>query len=340
VRTGIIFSQRLWNRSTLTPELRKLAEKWVIRRESGDPIMESWDHQHVGAGQWSSQQQYFGHLEYVMCNAVKDWQNFAIHNILGVLSQAGYSIMFYDEAVEDNLCFSPEHDHSDVSAPCIASYSFLRSLKAAMRESNSGAILMGEGTEVLVSQILDAGWVWAAPSNPEVFRYTLPWAIVASAVDVDVAQANKYFVLGLHLAVIAKGLENGKILSDFPEFAQHVARLASFRERTERFWVEGTFQDDIGLRVTGVFGKVYKTREEIAIMLANLTNEAADASFELDTRRYGIATASYSAISSRGRSEDGRATEEGTALKGTRSFVPYEVIAVVFKRQDQPPWSQ
>jgi len=208
----------------------------------------------------------------------------------------------------------------------------LAKLKAAMRESNPGAILMGEGSEVVASQILDAGWVWGTPSNPEVFRYTLPWAVVAAAVNVDAAQANKSFVLGLHLAIIAKGLENGKKLSDFPEFAQHVARLASFRERTERFWVEGTFQDDIGLRVTGAFGKVYKTREEIAIMLANLTNEAVDASFELDTRQYGIASASYSMISSRGRSEGGRAAEEGTLLKGTQSFAPYEVVAVVFKR--------
>ena len=53
VRTGICFSVCLWNKDTLTPELRKLAEKWVIRRESGDPLTESWQHQHVGAAQWA-----------------------------------------------------------------------------------------------------------------------------------------------------------------------------------------------------------------------------------------------------------------------------------------------
>ena len=141
-----------------------------MRRESGDPMIESWDHQHVGAAQWSNRQQSFGHLDYVMCNAVEDFQKFATHNVTEVLSQAGYSLNFYDQAVEGNLCFSSQHDHPDVDAPCKASYHFLKPLKAAMRANNPKAILMGEGWEMLSSQILDAGWVWVPPANPEVFR--------------------------------------------------------------------------------------------------------------------------------------------------------------------------
>jgi hypothetical protein len=335
VSTGIIFSQRLWNKDTLTPELRELAEKWVLRRESGDPLAESWNHQHLGAAQWSQIQPYFGHLQYIMCDAVPDWQNFAIRNISGVLSQGGYSMMFYDEAVENNLCFSREHNHADVSAPCMAAHGFLKSLKTAMRSNNPGAVLIGEGCEMLASQIIDAGWLWRIQSNPEVFRYTLPWSIVALAMDVDPAEANKYFVLGLHLAIMAKGPETGKKLSDFPEFAQHVARLAAFRKKTERFWVAGTFQDDLGLRAAGAFGKVYQTREEVAIILANLTNEAAHASFELDSGRYGIAAATYSTISSSQRDDSGRAEKADAVLKGKRSLGPYEVMAVVFRRQAQ-----
>jgi hypothetical protein len=114
-----------------------------------------------------------------------------------------------------------------------------------------------------------------------------------------------------------------------------LARLASFREKTERFWIDGTFQDDVGLRVSGAFGKVYKRRNETAIMIANLTNEAVDTSFELDSRRYGITAASYSTISSSGRSDNGKAEKGGTVLKGTKFLAPYEVIAVVFERQDR-----
>ena len=336
VRTGIIFSLRVWNKDALTPQLRELAEKWVVRRESGDPLAESWDHQHLGAAQWSYIQPFFGHLSYIMCDAVKDWQKFAIRNILGVLSQAGYSMMFYDEAVESILCFNPGHEHSDVNAPCTAAHGFLQSLKTAMRQSNPDAILIGEGCEVVASQVLDAGWVWRLPTNPEVFRYTLPWMILATATDVDPAQANNHFVLGLHLAIMPKALDNAKKLSDFPEFAQHVAGLASFRQRTERFWVDGTFQDDVGLRVSGAFGKVYKTPQELAIMVANLSSKPAVASFELDSHRYGIAAASFSTISSSRPSDNGRAEKAMDVLKGTRHLSPYEVMAVVFQRAPQP----
>jgi len=338
VRPGIIFSQLAWNKDTLTPELRKLAEKWVVRRESGDPIVEGGgDHQYFGAAQWSETGGYFGRLLYRICEGDADWQKFAINNIVGVLSRAGYTIMFHDEgATNHDLCFSPGHHHTDVSAPCMAPYGYLKSLKAAMKEMNPNAILIGEGWNTVASQAMDMGWSWAVPPNPEIFRYTLPWVFNAIAIsDADRGQANKYFVLGFHLAIVAKSLENGKKLSDFPEFAQHLARLASFHERTERFWVDGTFQDDVGLRVPGAFGKVYQTRNEAAIMIANLANQAVDASFELDSRRYGVTAVSYSTISSSGRSDKGRAEKGETVLKGTRSLGPYEVSAVVFERQER-----
>jgi hypothetical protein len=270
-----------------------------------------------------------------MCNAEQDWQRFAIRNILGVLSQAGYSMMFYDEAVENHLCFSPGHNHSDVSAPCMSAHRFLQSLKASMRNGNSGSILIGEGCDLLASQFMDAGWLWRLPSNPEVFRYTLPWAIVAAATDVDPAQANKHFVLGLHLAVMAKSPENGKSLSDFPDFGQHLVRLGSLREKVGRFWVEGNFQDDLGLQVTGAFGKVYQTHDEVAVILANLTGGVAHASFQLDSQRYRIATRSFSAISSSRPDDSGKTEKSESVLTGERSLRPYEVIAVVFQRAPQ-----
>jgi hypothetical protein len=203
-----------------------------------------------------------------------------------------------------------------------------------MRANNPKAILMGEGWEMLSSQILDAGWVWVPPANPEVFRYALPWAGAATAVDVDIPQTNRCFVLGLHLAIVARGLENGKKLSDFPEFAQHMAHLASFRERTKSFWIDGTFQDDLGIRVSGAFGKVYQAHDEVALMIANLTDETANVVFELDGHHYGIAIPSHSTISSSQRNEeDGKATEKGTRLAGIRDLAPYEVVALVFKRK-------
>ncbi len=337
VRTGIIFSQRLWNKSTLTPELQKLAEEWVIRTAAGDPITESWTHQHLGAAQWSYKHPSFGYQEYVMCDAVPEYQKFAIHHVTGVLGEGGYSTMFFDQAVESHLCFSHGHRHLTPSASCAGSHLFLESLGTAMHEKSGNWRLVGEGWELLASQSMDMGWVWSGQPNAEVFRYTLPWARVARAVHVDPGDANRNFILGIHLAIIPKGIESGKKLSDFPEFAQHVARLSSFRERTERFWVDGIFEDDLGLRLTGAFGKVYRTSTEVVVMIANLTGRPSNAKFELETRRHKIKGNSFAMISSIEHSSEGDAENGGDVLKVSKALGPYEVVAVVFPRQASAP---
>ncbi len=333
VSTGIIFSQRLWNKATLTRELQGLAEDWAIRRESGDPIWESWDHQHFGAARWSNRQQSFGQLDYVMCSAVEGYREFAVRNVRGVLQHGGYSMMFYDQVVEGNLCFSTKHNHNDVSAPSIATPGFAEKLRAGMKADNTKAVLIGEGWEILASQFLDSGWVWRMPPNPEVLQYTLPWVINTSAVPVDMGLANKYVILGLRLAIVAGGLENGKNLSDFPEFAAHIQRLTDFRKRTEQFWVEGTFQDDIGLHASGAFAKVYQTDQRIAIMVANSTEEASTLQFDLDGSRFGIEQASYSLVSSRGTSEVKSAARKGSTLVGSTPLEPFELAAAIFEKR-------
>jgi len=333
VSTGIIFSQRLWNKATLTPELHNLAEEWAIRRESGDPIWESWDHQHYGAARWSNRQQSFGQLDYVMCSAVEGYREFAVRNVRGVLQQGGYSMMFYDQVVEGNLCFSAKHNHNDLSAPSIATPGFAEKLRAGMRADNPDVVLIGEGWEVLASQFLDSGWVWRMPPNPEVLQYTLPWVINTSAVPVDIGLANKYVILGLRLAIVAGGLENGKNLSDFPEFAAHILRLADFRKKTEEFWVKGSFQDEIGLQASGAFAKVYQTDQRVAIMAANLTEEGSTFQFDFDGSRFGIEPVSYSLITSSGASEEKISERKGSNLNGSIPLEPFGLAAVIFERR-------
>jgi hypothetical protein len=333
VSTGIIFSQRLWNKATLSPELRHQAEEWAIRRESGDPIWESWDHQHFGAERWSNRQQSYGNLDYVMCSAVEGYREFAIGNVRAVLKHAGYSMMFYDQVVEGNLCFSAKHRHADVSAPSMATPGFAKSLREGMNADNPNAVLIGEGWEVLASQYLDSGWVWRTPPNPEVLQYTLPWVINTSAVPVNRGLANKYVILGLRLAIVAGGLENGKTLSDFPEFATHILGLANFKKKTEEFWVEGYFQDDLGLRASGAFAKIYQTNRGVAIMAANLTEERSAFQFELIGSRFGIEAASFSLVTSSGREESRSAEVDGSTLKSSTSLEPFEMAAMIFAKQ-------
>jgi len=147
--------------------------------------------------------------------------------------------------------------------------------------------------------------------------------------------ANRYFILGIRLAIVAGGIENGKNLSDFPEFAEHVKRLAGFRTQTEQFWVDGTFQDDIGLQATGAFAKIYQTNERVVIMAANLQEQVLNLSSLIDQSLYGIRTPEYSVISSNGKNEHGVANSEGKGLRVSRSLGAYEMVAVVFARSNR-----
>jgi hypothetical protein len=333
VRTGIIFSQRLWNTHTLTPEWQALAEKWVVRTMAGTPVTESWVHQHFGASDWSSRDPYFGYSEYIICDAVKEYQEFAISNIVGVLGKGGYSIMFFDQAVESQLCFNKEHQHATPSDPSMTSHYFLETLGRTMRAKNPDWRLVGEGWELLASQSMDMGWVWTGQNHSEVFRYTLPWAKVARAVHVDQSDANRNFVLGIHLAIIPKGVESGKSLSDFPEFAEHIGRLARFRKDTNRFWTDGVFQDDLGMKVDGAFGKIYQTKNEVAMIVASLSSQSSTVPFEVDLLRYSINGDSFSIVSSNGQSGTGTTERTQGVLKGSIALGSYEVVAVVFQRQ-------
>jgi hypothetical protein len=167
-----------------------------------------------------------------------------------------------------------------------------------------------------------------------VLRYTLPWVLNTVAVATDAGLANRYLVLGLQLAIIAGSQENGKSLSDFPGFAAHIKRVAAFRKDTQQFWVDGSFQDDIGLRTSGGFARVYQAGHEVAIMAANLDDKTTPFSFQLQATGYGITAKNYSVISSTGRSDSGTADAQDGALHGTRSLEPFELVAIVFQREN------
>jgi hypothetical protein len=58
-------------------------------------------------------------------------------------------------------------------------------------------------------------------------------------------------------------------LSDAPELAQQVKRLAALRRATAPFVSHGTFRDDRGLQVEGGKGFVFTSGRGLAVTLAN-----------------------------------------------------------------------
>jgi hypothetical protein len=336
VRAGIIFSQRLWNLATLTPELREKANRWVIRTEAGAPVVEAYHHHHYGGIQWDH---HFAFPEYVMCPAVPEWQEFALDNLVGVIKASGYETLFYDQGIEEVPCHNPGHLHSDPNAPLQASHRFLQRLRDRLREANPNALLISEGIELLASQAVDLGWSWVerrkpnpSQSNPEVSRYTLPWFTFALPLDDDVAAANHWFALGVHLAFIPRSLESGKKLSDFPEFARHLRRLIELRHRQRRRLSIDRFIDDVGINSAGAFVCAYAGATELAVVAANLSDMKSIAEIEIDANHHDLQGTSFQKDSTESDQLVGQAERRGSATCWKQTLQPYEVAVYIFER--------
>jgi hypothetical protein len=111
-----------------------------------------------------------------------------------------------------------------------------------------------------------------------------------------------------------------------------VGRLVKFRKETERFWIDGVFKDDIGLKVDGAFGKAYQTANEVAVMIANLSDKPSIAHFEIDRRLHNIEGDSFSVVSSTGENSKRDADKLNGTLKESLTLGSYEVIAAIFPR--------
>ena len=66
-------------------------------------------------------------------------------------------------------------------------------------------------------------------------------------VDRDSTQASRAFAVGMQLCLCNRGNEG--LLSETPEFAEHVSRLAKLRKQTADRTVHARFRDNQGLTV-------------------------------------------------------------------------------------------
>lgn len=214
-----------------------------------------------------------------------------------LIDETGCAILFLDQAAECWPCFNAAHGHDDPSASLGASAGLLERLRRELREVDSDAIVIGEGAEIVTSQHVDLGWHWEFREkdgplqlpNPEVARYTLPQLRFGLPLADDIPTANRWFALGLYLAVIPRGLESGKRLSSFPRFAEHLSRLVVLRSRLERTLVHGTFVDDVGITAEGALAKAYATHDELAVVVVNVVSDACRATIRIDRNRWACA---------------------------------------------------
>jgi hypothetical protein len=184
----------------------------------------------------------------------------------------GFDAISVDQAMEWNYCLSRTHGHTSPWEAWARTYEWFGEVTRAVRQRHPQSYTLAEVPDLYNVQHIDLWWNWMwrdnAWANLAVFRYVMPslipvWCIDENQRDV-LAEA---FALGSFLAVATRDM-TGR-LSDAPELAAQIKRLAALRKATAAFVSHGQFLDNRGIEVKGGKGFVYRSDAGLAVALAN-----------------------------------------------------------------------
>lgn len=184
----------------------------------------------------------------------------------------GFSSIAIDQAAEWNYCLSQEHGHASPWEAWERTYAWYAEVTREARKRDPEAYTVAELPDLYNTQHLDVWWNWGwrggAWSSAEVFRYVLPDMVACWCIDENQREAvAEAFAVGSFLAIATRDM-TGR-LSDAPDLAAQVARLAHLRRATAPFVSHGRFMDDRGLKVQGAKGFVFASPQGLAVTLAN-----------------------------------------------------------------------
>jgi hypothetical protein len=184
----------------------------------------------------------------------------------------GFDVIAVDQAAEWNYCLSRKHGHASPWEAWERTYAWFDEVTRATRARTPGAYTIAEIPDLYNTQSIDLWWSWGWGRDVWdlscVYRYVLPamipcWCIDENQNDV-LAEA---FAMGSFLAIATRDL--GGKLSDVPDLAARIARLARLRKATAPFVNHAQFLDNRGLNVQGAKGYLYASPRGFAVTLAN-----------------------------------------------------------------------
>jgi hypothetical protein len=201
----------------------------------------------------------------------------------------GFDVISVDQAMEWNYCLSSRHGHASPWEAWQRTYDWFAEVTRRTRERQANAYTIAELPDLYNTQHIDLWWNWmwrdASWANLMLYRYVLPemtpvWCIDENQRDV-LAEA---FAMGSFLAIATRDMTG--TLSEAPELAAQVKRLAKLRKETALFVSHGQFLDNRGLKVEGGKGYVYASQHGLAVTLANGQPRRKRLSVSLDTTRF------------------------------------------------------
>lgn len=204
-----------------------------------------------------------------LCCGADDYLPYA-RRVLKRTQGLGFDVTSVDQAAELNYCLSRRHGHASPWDAWKRTYDWYAEVTRTTRKRNPEAYTIAEIPDLYNTQHIDLWWIWMwrDTTMANVFRYVLPSMIPCWCLDENqrdtVADA---FATGSFLAVATRDMTG--LLSDAPELAAQIGRLARVRRATAPFVSHGQFLDNRGLTVSGGKGYVYASPRGLAVALAN-----------------------------------------------------------------------
>jgi hypothetical protein len=348
--TYVIFNSVLFVVASLEEGLREKADEWALHgwdgTARGGPLVDHtlWSCYGANPVPYIDNPFEFSMGMLQMCPAVEEYKEFTLNNITDAIARTKYQGHFFDMASTDPVCFNPNHQHSTPKAPSEQMPLMMKELKARLRQNDPQALLIGEGAEMRATQHYDLCWLWNVwgldstfDYSIEMLRYSLPWVRIAIAIDDNIGLANRLFVMGIYLALFNRNwhCQTAK-LSDWPEFAQHIKKLANLRKVLLDFLLDGRFMDDLGLRCKVGYARVYERADRVAVVVAETEGKAQRTSIELDAFRYQISQAStqcqFVDFAGEQRPQSARRSRSGQ-LRVEINLEAWQIGALIFSRQ-------
>ncbi len=308
---------------------REIGDAVVQRGLHGTPLPEDWSH--LSDYHASVNTKYLSRDSRPVCQRSPTFRKMA-RETTDLTMSLGFTSLFIDQTFDLNPCFATDHGHKSPSDTPAAVIEWVAEEAARVRALNKDAYVIGENLDVFVAQHINVSWVWMwAALAPEVMRYVLPETVMCWIVDRQPEVANLAFAFGSYMAFTTNELTG--TLDDYPEFAEHIKRLATLRQRTEAFVARGRFRHTIGLETDHSPAFVYESDAGLAVVFAETKGTDVTTQVTLDTSFYdGKFRPNGSVIRSRGSDVRIGAARSDGIITAQIELAPLEVAVWMLDR--------
>jgi len=205
---------------------------------------------------------------HILCDCSPKFQQVAYELTKQTLS-FGFEGIFIDGATAWRLCHAKNHEHQSPDDTLEGCVRWIAEVSRMVKEHYPQGYLIGEGVDSFNNQTLDMYMSWWQPGDhTEVLQYVWPEILLSWGVDQnDRDVIPEIFIKNQILSTMTSNLDG--CLSEHPEFAMHVARLARLRQDTKEFIAYGSFQDNKGLSIEGGIGHTYISEKGLAVAIGN-----------------------------------------------------------------------